>query len=512
MLQTQSYSQLIFGSHLNIAVSIIATIIGIALLYRFIFPLIKNLIINQKKLQESEEKFKASFENAGIGMALVDLNGRWLQVNQALCNIVGYSEQELLTMDFQTITHPDDLKTDLEYVQDLLAGKIHSYQMEKRYIHKNGHTMWILLNGSIVRDKANQPLYFIAQVQDITARKAAEQSLQQAHATLENHYQKNAILSALLTKLQSCIELNNAYPPIIQCCSQLFPSSSGGLYLFNPELDHFSIAASWGNLSEHHPDFMSKDCYAIRCNQCKKFNRTDKKSSCIHAIQHKSHLCIPLTSQQEIVGLLYIEFEANSEVDPASETLANYFAEQISLALSNVKLRETLQYQSFHDPLTELYNRRYLDQFFSKEISRAKRNNTSIAVMMLDLDYFKIINDKFGHEAGDNALKQIGQLLTDNMRETDLVCRFGGEEFTLILPELTREKAIQKAEQLRNLIAQLPLHITADHTHNITCSIGIAFYPEHGTSAESLLTAADHALYQAKNNGRNQVVVAEVRD
>jgi len=131
-------------------------------------------------LQESEERFRSAFDSAAIGMALVALDGRWLKVNCALCEIVGYSEEELLATTFQAITHPDDLETDLDYVRQLLEGKIRSYEMEKRYIHKLGHVVWILLSGAVVRDAEGKPLYFIGQVQDITLRKQTEEALRES--------------------------------------------------------------------------------------------------------------------------------------------------------------------------------------------------------------------------------------------------------------------------------------------------------------------------------------------
>jgi PAS domain S-box-containing protein len=139
----------------------------------------------EEALRESEQRFKSSFEDASIGMALVGIEGRWLQVNQALCEIVGYSEEELLDKNFQDITHRDDLKTDLSYVRQLSAGEISTYQMEKRYVHKLGHIVWILLNGSLVRDGGGEPLYFIAQIQDITERKEAEEEIRRLNETLE---------------------------------------------------------------------------------------------------------------------------------------------------------------------------------------------------------------------------------------------------------------------------------------------------------------------------------------
>jgi PAS domain S-box-containing protein len=138
-----------------------------------------------QEVKESEERFFNAFAYAAIGMALVAPDGRWLKVNRALCDLVGYATEELLGQTFQAITHPDDLATDLEYMQQLLAGNIRSYQMEKRYFHKSGRAVWVLLSVSLVRDAHGQPLYFISQTQDITARKRMEEELQQTKEAAE---------------------------------------------------------------------------------------------------------------------------------------------------------------------------------------------------------------------------------------------------------------------------------------------------------------------------------------
>ncbi len=140
----------------------------------------------EAKLRESEERFHGAFEHAAIGMAIVSLEGRWLQVNRSICHMVGYSESELLATTFQAITHPDDLEIDLGYVGQMLAGEIPYYHLEKRYLHKQGHVVWILLSVSLVRDDEGRPLYFIAQIQDITERKLAEHALRRNSKILQN--------------------------------------------------------------------------------------------------------------------------------------------------------------------------------------------------------------------------------------------------------------------------------------------------------------------------------------
>jgi diguanylate cyclase (GGDEF)-like protein len=184
-------------------------------------------------------------------------------------------------------------------------------------------------------------------------------------------------------------------------------------------------------------------------------------------------------------------------------------ADHISLALANIRLRETLRYQVIHDPLTELFNRRYLEETLAREIFRVKRKGASLGVFMLDLDHFKRFNDTYGHEAGDNLLRALGQFLQVHIRQEDVACRYGGEEFVLILPEASREVLLKRAEEIRRSIPQLQIFQRGQVLESTTVSLGVAIFPEHGTSGEDLLRAADAALYRSKAAGRNRVVVAD---
>jgi diguanylate cyclase (GGDEF)-like protein len=170
-------------------------------------------------------------------------------------------------------------------------------------------------------------------------------------------------------------------------------------------------------------------------------------------------------------------------------------------------LRATLQAQSIRDPLTGLFNRRYLEEFFHQEIHRAQRNEYSVGVIMIDIDHFKRFNDTLGHDGGDFILKEVGQLLKDAVRASDIACRFGGEEMILILPDVSLEIACQRAEWIRNAIAQLRLVYNGSAIDTVTASFGVACFPDHGATVNAVIKTADHALYRAKDGGRNQVVV-----
>jgi diguanylate cyclase (GGDEF)-like protein len=184
------------------------------------------------------------------------------------------------------------------------------------------------------------------------------------------------------------------------------------------------------------------------------------------------------------------------------------FTEQIALALSNLKLRDSLRQQSIRDPLTGLFNRRYLEESLLLEIQRAKRSNSPFSILMIDLDHFKRFNDTHGHEAGDIVLQNLGRFLQRHIRGGDIACRYGGEEFTLVLPGTSLELAQQRAEELNAGVRALHVDFNGSSLGPLSISAGVATFPNHGESVELVLQSADMALYQAKNEGRDRVVVA----
>jgi diguanylate cyclase (GGDEF)-like protein len=182
-------------------------------------------------------------------------------------------------------------------------------------------------------------------------------------------------------------------------------------------------------------------------------------------------------------------------------------AEHIALALANLKLQDTLRSQSIRDPLTGLFNRRYMEESLEREMRRAGRGRHPVGIIMLDLDHFKRFNDTFGHEAGDTLLREVGAVLQRSIRGEDIACRYGGEEFTLIMPEASLLDAAQRAEQLREAIRSMNIHHRRQQLGPVTISLGVAIYPDHGPTGDAVLRAADAALYQAKARGRDRVAI-----
>ena len=196
----------------------------------------------------------------------------------------------------------------------------------------------------------------------------------------------------------------------------------------------------------------------------------------------------------------------------SQDQLAVAVSEAIKLSLANLRLRTRLHAQATRDPLTELFNRRYIEDTLPRELHRALRRGAPLCVAMLDLDHFKLCNDTFGHDAGDLVLRESSRVLRENLRQSDIACRYGGEEFLLVLPDASLEDTSRRLEHIRLLFERMEIVHRGQLLTTITFSAGVAVAPEHGSNPEDLLHAADDALYAAKQAGRNQVHAYRVRD
>jgi len=318
--------------------------------------------------------------------------------------------------------------------------------------------------------------------------------------------------------LQTCRSISETCQIIRQAMEKLFPGESGALCLLNETRNLLEAATLWGDFEAADGVFAPEDCWALRRGRSHFSEDGPSALRCTHLNRspHCGLLCVPLTAQGESLGLLHLRAAAAPTAgtiprEPESrKVLAERAAERIALALVNLKLRESLRWQSIRDPLTGLFNRRYLEESLDREIRRAIRTRRPLSILMIDLDHFKEFNDTHGHEAGDLVLAAVGGLLQSRTRVEDIACRFGGEEFALILPDAHLEFALKRAEDLREEVKQLHVHYRGQPLGKVTLSLGLSSYPEHGNSEVELLRIADAALYRAKSGGRDRVVVAEL--
>ena len=321
-------------------------------------------------------------------------------------------------------------------------------------------------------------------------------------------------LGQLGEMLQSCRELDEVRGGLGGALADLLPDLGGRLALINPSQNLAAIGAHWGRhalLAES--VFAPEDCWALRRGQAYPLAGTNAGFVCKHlhwpSPEHPQagYLCVPLSAQGEVIGVL--TFDGERALTTAERRLALAAGEQLALALANLRLQETLRTQSIRDPLTGLFNRRYLEVSLERELLRAARRAQPLAVLMLDIDYFKRFNDSHGHEAGDAVLSKFAEVLKRSIRNEDIACRYGGEEFTIVLLEADAAGAMQRAEQIRAAVADMSIEHRREQLPHVTTSIGCALFPHDGRSSEDLLRRADAALYSAKNLGRNRVVLAE---
>ncbi|MDB5977327.1 MAG: domain S-box/diguanylate cyclase domain protein [Nevskia sp.] len=477
----------------------------------------------RSELAASEKRLRLTVTNAPIGLAAVALDGRFMSVNQALCTMLGYTEAELLKCTFQDITHPDDLEADLSLLRGLIEGRADTYRMEKRYLHKAGQIIVIQLDVAVLRDDQRKPVHFISQIQDITHRKQADEALQQSNAQLErglsrlteqNH--EITVLGDLGETLQACEDLDEIAAPIRNLAPELFPGCSGGFFLMHASGNFLDPVANWGEALASEPVFSPQSCWALRKGEIR---WTDAKDGmrCRHLREAEGGplaLCVPMVAQGDTLGMLFIQptaakaLDLDKELRRDLERLAVMTADRLGIAIANIQLRVKLRQQSIRDPLTGLFNRRYLEETLPREVSRARREESSLAVLMIDVDNFKSFNDSYGHDVGDDVLRLIGRTLARHCRESDLACRFGGEEFAVVLPITTLAHAVVKAEQIRDEIRQIEQSQTAVVPKPVTISVGIAMCPTHAATADAVMEAADQALYRAKRAGRDCIVCA----
>ncbi len=318
-----------------------------------------------------------------------------------------------------------------------------------------------------------------------------------------------SILKEMTDTLQACTSLAKAATIVVKYCYKLLPKTSGSIYLSNENQNILDSYGRWGRGPLNEPSFSTKNCKAMKGKLTVYKSGTGENEICHHTAprtNNEVYVCLPLINHDKVIGLLQIRYPNDSKhFNKGMPSLEETLAKQLTLTLANIKLRELLKNQATRDPLTNLYNRRYLDEALPREIYQAKRYNHPLSVLMLDIDHFKTINDTYGHKAGDMVLKNVASVLQALSRKGDISCRYGGEEFLIVLQESTIKDAVKHAQKLRKEVAGLSFSWKGKDMKSIKISIGVASYPAHGEFSEDLIGAADEALYRAKNGGRNRV-------
>ncbi len=467
-------------------------------------------------LLESQERYHDLFETASDLIQSVALDGHFIYVNRAWRETLGYSEAEIDHLSLFDIISPDYQPHCQELFQRVLNGeKLGTVQAE--FVTKEGSI--ILVEGNVSckfvdgKPTATQSIF-----RDITHRQQTEAQLQQTNdrlnisvKELEQRNHEITLLSEISDVLQACRTIVEAYTAISTFLKLMFPDVPGGIFLINASKNIVEAVVTWGSPPlTSHTSFLPTDCWALRRGRSHFAELLHGNLQCQH-LEHPlpaASLCVPMIAQGEALGMLYLSSLESATAIEAKQQLAFTVAEHISLALANIKLREKLEGQSIRDPLTGLFNRRYMEESLEREIHRCDRKHQPLGIIMLDVDHFKRFNDTFGHEAGDSILQELGQFIQKCVRGSDIACRYGGEEFILILPEGSLDITSKRAEQLREGIKHLHLKYRHQPLGQITLSLGVASFPEHGLTGQDVIREADAALYRAKREGRDAVRLA----
>lgn len=460
-------------------------------------------------LREREAMYHAMFDTNNAVKLLIDpLDGRIVDANEAALKFYGYPRDHMLGMTISQINTltPDQLREEMQ--RALQRDKI-DFQFGHRLA--SGEVRQVEVHSGPLTWQGRRLLFSI--IHDVTDRVRAQEELRQAYqhmsllvAELKKHDNELTLINRLNDLLQMCQTRQEAHDVVQLMGAELFAGHSGGLAI---GADHMlNVVAQWGDANISEDWFTPEECWALRRGQPHLVSSAQPGMVCAHwqPAALGGRACVPLVVHNELLGVLFVGF-VNAADLPANEKLLLTAAETIKLSLANLRLRETLHEQATHDALTGLFNRRYLEDTFPRELHRIRRRHASLCVAMLDIDHFKNLNDTYGHEAGDMVLHTLGQLLAAFIRRSDLACRVGGEEFVIILPDITLDLAQQRLLAMCQQVRTTALRYKDQAIPPITLSVGVVAWPTHGDSMEELLGAADEALYQAKQAGRNRVKV-----
>ena len=366
-------------------------------------------------------------------------------------------------------------------------------------------TFWTLLVSLSRENRRNRRL-------ERDARGALEE-LRRAQALSDRLSEQRRLLSEYTGMLQSTHNLDEAMELTSSTLERLLPHLGGQCYLARASRDLLESRAGFGQAAIASSDaFAPDDCWALRRGQ-PHHNQDGNRVRCAH-VEHGTSLaglstwCVPLSAQGETLGMLHASGPADAAAEGNDAAIIASMGEQLALAIANLRLRETLRQQSLRDPLTGLFNRRYFEEGLRRELLRCERRRLPLSLLVVDIDHFKSFNDTQGHSAGDAVLAHVGHCIGSLVRAEDMACRYGGEEFTVVMPEADAAAAMLRAESIRREVSQQTISHNGRTLGPVTVSIGVAAFPHDGMTPELLFEVADASLYRAKAEGRNRVLHA----
>ena len=470
-------------------------------------------------LKDSQTMLRSILDNIPQRVFWKDINSVYLGCNQRYADdcglatpdeIIGKTDFDMPSNQFAELYVADD--------QQVIKSNTPKLGYEERETHLDGTIGWVRTNKLPLRNYLGEAIGILASFEDITEDKKNKEALRDANqqlgtwvVELEKRNREADLIRQMDDSLQLCHDLNEAFPVLGLYLPQLLADTSGILYLPDPSSDQLVNQYSWGAFTDSKDSFLPEECWSLRKGRNVDWSIASPTFRCKHIWPtfKGDYLDIPLYGENDLLCLIHLQRADGNFYQEGTLELIRMVVDNLQLSLANLNLRDTLHQQSMRDPLTGLYNRRFLDESLNREIHQAKRNKRTIGVILLDVDHFKSYNDEFGHEAGDLILKSLADTFQSNIRKGDIPCRVGGEEFLLLMPETTEQATIERAETLRQLAAESKVIYKGQELKSITISLGVSFYPRHANKPEELIQKADAALYKAKRNGRNRTEVAD---
>jgi diguanylate cyclase (GGDEF)-like protein/PAS domain S-box-containing protein len=468
-------------------------------------------------------------QNRPLGIVVLDRQGGVELVNSAFEKLFQYDRGQLASIKIGGLGMAGDEKADSDQlIPQIFAG--HALYRTVQQRRRDGKVLDLALRGVPLRLGGEvRGAYLIyedvsEQIKANEAQRKHAESLDQLVKELELRTRQMTLLNEMGSMLECSGAVKEACAVVADSAQKLFPEASdGSLYLFKSSRNLIEAAVRWGNASVVEPTFSPDACWSLRRGQPHWSRYPGGGITCQHLPKSSTSesLCVPMVAQGNTVGVLNLEFDSAgiSRCDSSAENfrdsrqrLATSAASQIALSLASLQLRDTLREQSIRDPLTRLFNRPFLEESLERELQLASRKKHGVAVLFLDLDHFKNFNDTFGHAAGDKVLQALADLFRAFFRSTDICCRYGGEEFAIILPESSSQDAAVRADALRSEVKNLRLQYKNETLGTLSLSVGLAAFPEHGLTSDELLKIADQCLYESKSRGRDIVTVARRQD
>jgi diguanylate cyclase (GGDEF)-like protein len=485
---------------------------------------ISERIRQHQELDHERRRLAAVLDSIEVGVIACDAHGEMVIYNRAMTQINGLADNATTEEKIaarKNWRHPEAARPlaerELPLLRALAGESVHDQEV---CLHIPGKAPQVLMvTGKHLSDAEGHTAGAVIAVHDITVAKRAIESQHEANAQLgaglERLRRMNEwawLLGECTSALQTCAGIDEAHALVAKFIRRLFLARAGALYVPEPGGDRFKCFAQWGprRLTEE-SSFASQDCWALRRGHVHWVGLPALDPICPHAHQEHGeampYACIPLNSPNEMLGVIQLELDpSDGALQFDEQQFADTLRSQISVALANINLRDTLRQQSIRDPLTGLFNRRYLEDALGRELARAERAESAVSLAMLDLDHFKMFNDKCGHDAGDAVLTAVAEKLARETRRSDIACRLGGEEFVVLMPDASLGAARRRAEALRAAISRTVVIHGGQTMPPVTASIGVATFPGHGRGSAELMRSADTALYEAKRMGRDRVV------